>query len=113
MARPSLHDNGQTVVVDLHGLSVAQALELVVEIVRVAGKRGRQSIRFIHGSSTSSRLYDNGTIKHTLSEWLEGAHKRGEIASWVAYGDESLVALPVSNTSDPNTISLLELTNVY
>ncbi len=53
MVYPRLTDDGRCVVLDLHGVRVAEARALVLRVVAEAARRGRAQVRLIHGSSTT------------------------------------------------------------
>lgn len=109
MPYPTLHDDGHTVTLDLHGLTVADALDLAVKVVREAARRGRARVRLIHGSSTSSRLERNRTIKHGLHDLLDrGAFSQAVTQVW-SDDDSLLLALPIVPHPDPTRLSLLSL----
>ncbi len=68
---PRLTDDGQTVTLDLHGATVADAEAMIRRAARLAADRGRSRLTVIHGTSTSSRLDRNRTIKHVLYDLLD------------------------------------------
>ncbi|HET6567400.1 MAG TPA: Smr/MutS family protein [Rhodothermales bacterium] len=104
MPAPSLHDDGSTVTLDLHGLRVDEALHVTQALVREAARRGRSTVRLIHGASTSSTLYRNRTIKHELESLLDtGAMKSFVTSVWKAEG-HLLLSLTLSGTADPTPI---------
>ena len=79
MPRPRLIDDGSTVTLDLHGVTVEEALRLVRATANLATARGRSALRVIHGASTSDPRTRNRTIKHAIhdlldEEGLPGAH---------------------------------------
>lgn len=70
MTRPNLTDDGQTVTLDLHGLTVRDALELTDSLIVQAARYGRMTVRIVHGTSTT----DAGaarTIKTALYDTLD------------------------------------------
>ncbi|MEO0560309.1 MAG: Smr/MutS family protein [Bacteroidota bacterium] len=59
---------------DLHGVRVMDAEDLAEAVVREAARRGRSTVRLIHGTSTTDRSLDGWTIKTALHAMLdEGA----------------------------------------
>jgi hypothetical protein len=71
MARPSVTDDGATVTLDLHGATVDEGLHLVRRAAALAAKRGRGSLRVVHGTSTSDPRARNRTLKHALHGLLD------------------------------------------
>lgn len=87
MPGPSLFDDGRTVTLDLHGLHVDDALRTAQTLVREAARRGRSTVKLIHGASTSSTLYRNHTIKHELESALDSGTLKPFVTSiWKAEG---------------------------
>ena len=56
---------------DLHGLYVEEAMRQAEEALQKATQAGIPTLELIHGSSTSSLLHANRTIKHALYERLD------------------------------------------
>lgn len=81
---PTLNDDGQTVVLDLHGARVDEALLLARATLALARQRGRARVDLIHGQSTSDGT--RRTIRSALHEWLDSGGagaveaQRGEAA---------------------------------
>ncbi|NBC16810.1 MAG: hypothetical protein GVY18_05765 [Bacteroidetes bacterium] len=69
MPHPTLHDDGHTVTLDLHGATVEEALRLVMRVVLEAEHRGRSTLKVIHGHSTSGGR--RRTIKQALHDELD------------------------------------------
>lgn len=109
MPYPSLDDDGQSVTLDLHGATVQEAEDLAPKVVAEAARRGRDRVRIIHGSSTSSTRYRNRTIKHALYDLLEAGVLGPGIQSDLRSDDQLLLALDVSIQSDPSPIRLREI----
>lgn len=106
---PRLDDDGHTATLDLHGATVEEALVLAERLVREAARRGRSSVKLIHGQSTSSRLYHNRTIKHSLYDLLDRGALDDVVAhAWRADG-HLLLALDVTASSDPTPIRLRDI----
>ena len=73
MPRPRLDDDGTAVTLDLHGMTVDEADDLAFSVVVEAARRGRQTVRLIHGSST----FDEGA-EHTIKAALYHALDAGD-----------------------------------
>lgn len=109
MPSPKLEDDGHTVSLDLHGATVSEALRLVRATVREAARRGRNRVRVLHGSSTSSVLYRNRTIRHALHDLLdEGALDAHVTSAWRA-DDHLLISLDATAASDPTRLTLRDV----
>ncbi len=106
MPYPRLDDDGHTATLDLHGASVEEALALAERLVREAARRGRSNVKLVHGQSTSSRLYQNRTIKHDLLD--RGTLDDVVVYAWRAEG-HLLLALDVTASSDPTPIRLRDI----
>jgi len=72
-----LIDDGARPKLDLHGCTVDEALFLTRQLIRVSVQYGRNTIKIIHGKSTT--IPGKRTIKSTLSELVE----RGELSDAV------------------------------
>lgn len=66
-----LDDDGSTVTLDLHGVTVDDAERLIRHAVRAAASRGRGRLTVIHGASTSDTRFRNRTIRHALYDLLD------------------------------------------
>ncbi|GAB5535687.1 MAG: Smr/MutS family protein [Rubricoccaceae bacterium] len=56
---------------DLHGARVADAEDLAETVVMEAARRGRSTVRLVHGSSTTEQHADGWTIKTALHAMLD------------------------------------------
>ncbi len=65
-----LEDDGTTVTLDLHGLTVDDALSVTRHTLQLAEERGRATLKVIHGHSTSG-MPGQRTIKTALYRELE------------------------------------------
>ena len=110
MSYPSLDDDGQTVTLDLHGATVDEALRLTDAVVKEASRRGRAQVRIIHGSSTSSVLYQNRTIKHTLEEAVAAGRFEPPAVDALQLENTLTLSLGVSTRRDPSPIQLFDIT---
>ena len=109
MPYPRVDDDGQTVTLDLHGASVEEATTLAARLVREAARRGRHTVKIVHGHSTSSGLYQNRTIKNALYDLLDqGTLGSGVTHAWRADG-HLLLSLDVTASADPTPIRLLDV----
>lgn len=70
MRHPRLEDDGQSVTLDLHGVSVADALDYADHLVVQAARYGRSTVRLVHGASTADRGAER-TIKGALHDALD------------------------------------------
>ncbi len=109
MPHPTLEDDGQTVTLDLHGASVEEALDLARRVLRAAARRGRRSVRIVHGRSTSSRTHRNRTIKHALYDLLD-RHALDDVVTsqWRAEA-YLLLSLDVTAAVDAAPLRLLDV----
>ncbi|MFW5955218.1 MAG: Smr/MutS family protein [Rhodothermales bacterium] len=109
MPYPRLFDDGQTVELDVHGATVDDALRLVRRTVSEACRRGRASVRIIHGHSSSDPEARNRTIKHALYDELDRRAFGEMVTSVVHFEGSMLFALPVRTSLDPRRISLRDV----
>ena len=103
----NLRDDGQTVTLDLHGARVEEAVGLARRAVAEARRRGRSSIRLVHGSSTTGD--GRRTIKDALHDLLHEGHLGVSMGSTIVGEDTLLISLGHAGRSDPRPITLLEL----
>ncbi len=109
MAYPRIEDDGQAVTLDLHGARIAEALTLAQRAVREAARRGRGSVKIVHGQSTTESLYQNRTIKNALYDLLDrGALSNTVSHAWRAEG-YVLLSLDVSASSQPSRIRMSDI----
>ena len=105
MPYPTLHDDGQTVTLDLHGATIAEAERLATAAVRAASHRGRQQVKLIHGHSTSG---GPRSIRQALYNLLD-AGTLPVVDAWRGTG-HLLLSLPLATRSDPARLRMLDLT---
>lgn len=67
--KPRLTDDGIRPELDLHGCTVDEALQLARQLIIESVRRGRDSVRLIHGRSTSAP--GKRTIKSAITEFIE------------------------------------------
>lgn len=109
MPFPSLHDDGETVTLDLHGATVDEAVRLTTRLVREAVRRGRATAKIVHGHSTSSARYANRTIKNALYDLLDqGVLGDAVTHAWRADG-HLLLSLDVTAAANRAPIRLRDI----
>ncbi|PAP77427.1 Smr/MutS family protein [Rubrivirga marina] len=98
MPHPRLDDDGQTVILDLHGARIDEALRLAQSLVVQAARYGRSTVRLVHGSSTADRGADR-TIKGTLHAALD----RGDFDQHVTsdFRQDSVLILGIAPAPSP------------
>lgn len=107
---PSLHDDGRSVTLDLHGATVDEAIDLTTRTVHEAAQRGRSTLKLIHGSSTSRRRFRNRTIKHALHDLLDDGALGSLVTSAFRTENHVTCSLDVTTgTRDPAPIRLLDV----
>ena len=107
VARPRLDDDGQTVTLDLHGATVAEALDLTDALLAEAARRGRATVRLVHGASTT----DAG-VHRTIKTALHDALDDGDFDRWVASSfktDGALVLGLAPASPHPGRLRLADL----
>lgn len=105
-SRPQVQDHGQTVVLDLHGATIDEAIQLIRGTLRLAHQRGRGTVRVIHGASTS----DHGGRKRTIKNAFQQRLKRGEwdhlITGYNTRHGSTTLYLKLGHNVDHRTIRL-------
>ncbi len=109
MPHPSLHDDGRSVTLDLHGASVEEALALTRRVLREAARRGRGNVKVIHGRSSSSGAHQNRTIKHALYDLLDRGALDDAVQSHWRADAYLLLSLDLAAAADPTPIRLLDV----
>ncbi|MCS3612293.1 hypothetical protein GGP91_000117 [Salinibacter ruber] len=107
MATPTLDDDGSTVTLDLHGLSVDEALDVTYTTLRLAESRGRSQLKVIHGSSTTQG--QRRTIKSALHDQLDRGSLGSHATNIIRSRDTLTLALDLTATSDPTPITLRDV----
>lgn len=75
----AFHDDGERLILDVHGNYVEDALLLVRRAAEAGARVGRAAVEVVHGFSTTQSPHDR-TIKNAIrEEWEAGAFDR-----WVA-----------------------------
>ena len=109
MPFPRLDDDGRTITLDVHGVTVEEAMRLVRATIRKAARRGRARVRVIHGSSTSSKRYRNRTIRHALHDLLDAGALAPHVTSAWRAEDYLLLSLDATAASDPARLTLRDV----
>ena len=107
MARPRLTDDGQTVALDLHGARVDEALDLVDAVVVEAARRGRTTVRVVHGSSTSGG--GGRTIRTALHDALDAGDFAPPVTSAFRQEGAVLLGLAPHPAPLPGRLTLADL----
>ncbi len=110
MPFPTVKDDGQTGELDLHGASLAEAEDIIVQAIRLASRRGRTTIRIIHGISTSEADGDLQTIRHLLHALLDGGRVAAHVTDYFDFDTSTTVALSATSQTDPRPIRITDLT---
>lgn len=106
---PHLHDDGRQVTLDLHGAAVAEAERLVTAAVRAAHRRGRASVRVVHGASTSDPTFRNRTVRHALLDLLDGGALDAWVVDEVVGEGSTLLGLGLGRPADPRRLTLRDV----
>jgi len=89
--KPRLLDDQVRPELDLHGCSVDEALRLSRALITESARRGRDSVRIIHGKSTTGSK--SRTIKSALTELIDSGQLSLHVASTYKSEGHMLVAL--------------------
>lgn len=108
MPTPQLDDDGSTVTLDLHGLSVDEAIDLTYRTLRLVEDRGRNRLKVIHGSSTTQGT-ERRTIKSALHDLLDRGNLASHATTVIRSRDTLTLALDLTASSDPTPITLREV----
>lgn len=108
MASPQLKDDGTKVTLDLHGLSIDEAIDLTYSTLRLAENRGRNRLKVIHGSSTT-QAGQHRTIKRALHDLLDRGSLGAHATDIMRSRDTLTFVLDLTAPSDPTPIQLREV----
>lgn len=108
MASPQLKDDGTKVTLDLHGLSIDEAIDLTYSTLRLAENRGRNRLKVIHGSSTT-RGGQRRTIKSALHDLLDQGNLASHGTSVRRSRDTLTFVLDLTATPDSTPIQLRDV----
>lgn len=103
LMRQLVHDDGERVTLDLHGVHLAEAEGTLRRTIAVATARGRTAVRVVHGSSTSDLLARNPTIKHLVEDLLAAGHLP-EVTDAFSMGEATILSLPLRPARDRRRI---------
>jgi hypothetical protein len=106
---PKLTDDGSTVTLDLHGARVGEGVAMAQRTLRLAAQRGRSAVKLVHGRSTSSRAFQNRTLKHELERIDRENAWSAPVTSSLSQGGALLLGLPIGGRPDPARITLLDV----
>mgnify|MGYP006272482077 CR=1 FL=1 len=107
MPTPNLTDDGTTVTLDLHGLTVDEALDVTYATLRLAQSRGRAQMKVIHGQSTSGR--HRRTIKQALHALLDRGALGSNGANVMRRPGHFILALDLTGTTNARRIRLRDV----
>ena len=103
-----LVDNGVRPELDLHGCTVNQAMQLTRQLIIESVRRGRDSVRLIHGRSTTAP--GRHTIKSALTDLMENQELPMYVSSVYKSDGHMIVALRRRGSIHaPGRISLRDL----
>lgn len=106
---PRLDDDGQTVTLDLHGARVAEAEALARATVREAARRGRRTLRIVHGTSTTDPTGGSRTIKTAIHDALDAGDWGPDVASSLRAEGHVLVGLSPALRPAPGRLRLADV----
>lgn len=108
-ARPTLKDQGHVVVLDVHGATVDEALQLIRGTLYLAQERGRGSVRVVHGGSTSDGAGLKRTIKNSVNHCLERGEWDHLISGYQSHYGSTTLYLMLGNNTDHRKIRLRDI----
>ena len=103
---PRLDDDGHAVTLDLHGARVADAERLAHDVVLEAARRGRSTLRIVHGHSTTDPLGGSRTIKTALLDLLDRGAFGPHVVSALRSEGHVLVGLAPAMRPAPGRLRL-------
>lgn len=109
MAYPKINDSGQSVELDLHGAPVRQATYLVENLVRLAKKRGRSSIKIIYGTSTSVDDPYAETVKHAVLDMLDSGSFDNEVSNFYTSDGAVTISIGLDQKVDRTKITIFDI----
>lgn len=107
MPRPTLSDTGSAVTLDLHGARVDEALDLVDALVVEAARRGRTTVRVVHGASTSGA--GERTIRSAIHDALDAGDFSPPVTSAFRQEGAVLLGLAPAPAARPGRLTLRDL----
>lgn len=109
MPLPRVDDDGQTVTLDLHGARVDEAVDLARRLVGEAARRGRGTVRLIHGSSTTRSGGQRRTVKAALHALLDAGTMGTAVTDVWRAEDYVVLSLPLTPDRDSRPIRLRDV----
>ena len=103
-----IRDDGHEVTLDLHGVTVGEAERLICRTAALAAARGRSRLTVVHGTSTSSRLYRNRTIRHALYDLLDSGALPDVTSEFRSEGS-CLLGLAAAPDRDERRLALVDV----
>jgi DNA-nicking Smr family endonuclease len=107
MPTPTVKDDGSKVTLDLHGLTVDEAVDVTYSTLRLAEDRGRDRLKVIHGSSTTQG--HRRTIKRALHDLLDQGDLAAHATSVLRSRDPLTLVLDLTASTDPTRITLRDV----
>ena len=104
-----IQDDGELLTVDLHGFHLEKAESIVRKCVKEAYYRGRDRIKIIHGSSTSSLQFENSTIKFKVRTILQEQALQEMLNQVVQQDDCCIASLNPDFEIDRSKISSIDI----
>lgn len=104
-----IDDDGQRVTVDLHGVSVERALEVADAAIIESARRGRSTLRLIHGASSYERGADftiRGELEHAVDDGRFDRHVTSVVE------DETSMLLGLAPAPRPAS-GLIQLADIW
>lgn len=107
MGTPRLEDDGHVVMLDLHGATVDEAVDMTYRALRLAEDRGRTRLTLIHGSSTTGS--GQRTIKGALHDLLDRGDLGTHATSIRRSRNRLTLVLDLTSATDPTPIRLRDV----
>ena len=111
---PRLDDDGRQVTLDLHGARVSDAERLAHAVAAEAARRGRSTLRVVHGHSTTDPFASGGpmggpsTIKTAVLDALDRGAFAPHVASALRSEGSVLLGLAVGPRPAPARMRLAD-----
>ena len=103
-----LDDDGTTVTLDLHGLTIDEALAVTRRTLDLAEARGRATLKVIHGHSTTG-MTGQKTIKTALYDALDQGFLQGYQSNHHRQQGALILALGIGKTEAADRIRPTEV----
>ena len=105
---PRLEDDGQRVTLDLHGVTVDRALDIALATAIEAARRGRSTLRVVHGASSCERGAEQ-TIRSELRDAVEAGEFSRHVTTHVYDDGAILLGLAPAPRPVPGRIHLADV----